>query len=78
MKVGIIGAGRIGNHLAYSARKKGWEVVVTDKSVDSLERFMNVIYPERYGAYDCDIQLIEMSKFWQIKFDLICNWIRIF
>ncbi len=71
IRVGIIGAGSIGNHLAFSARKKGWDVTVTDNSSDSMERFREVIYPQRYGEFDQGIELLSLEDFWAKKYEII-------
>ena len=52
MKVKIIGAGSIGNHLAQASRRLGWEVTVVDNDQKALERMKNEIYPARYGGWD--------------------------
>jgi predicted dehydrogenase len=57
LKVAIIGAGSIGNHLSYSARKFDWNVSVFDQDSDALKRFKEVIYPSRYGKFDTTIDL---------------------
>ncbi len=57
MKVKIIGAGSIGNHLAQACRRKNWDVTVTDTSSAALERMRDEIYPKRYGKWDPKIQL---------------------
>ena len=54
----IIGAGSIGNHLSYACRSKGWRVSIFDTDSSALERTKNSIYPERYGAWDEDIELL--------------------
>lgn len=52
MKVKIIGAGSIGNHLAQASRRMGWQVAVVDADPKALERMRSDIYPSRYGAWD--------------------------
>ena len=52
MKVKVIGAGSIGNHLSQAARRMGWDVVVVDADPKALARMKNDIYPTRYGAWD--------------------------
>ena len=54
----VIGAGSIGNHLSYACRSKGWRVSIFDTDSSALERTKNSIYPERYGAWDEDIELL--------------------
>jgi len=57
VRVGIVGAGSIGNHLAYSARKLNWEVTVFDRDTEALSRFKEDIFPSRYGRFDSEIVL---------------------
>jgi predicted dehydrogenase len=53
----IIGAGSIGNHLANAARSHDWDVTLTDIDPAALQRSRESIYPQRYGAWDEQIQL---------------------
>ena len=71
MKVGIFGAGSIGNHLAFSSRKIGAVVTVCDTSLAALERFRNEIYPSRYGVFDSEIQLVTKDSFLDSYYDVI-------
>ena len=71
MKVKIIGAGSIGNHLAQASRRMGWEVVVIDNDPAALERMKNDIYPKRYGAWDDSIKLFTSDKEPKGGFDII-------
>lgn len=71
MKVKIIGAGSIGNHLAQASRRMGWEVVVVDIDSKALLRMKNDIYPKRYGAWDEEIKLVEFEKAPRGGFDVI-------
>lgn len=71
MKVGIYGAGSIGNHLAFSSRKIGADVTVCDVSPDALSRFEKQIYPMRYGKFDPMIRLISRESFLNQQFDVI-------
>lgn len=48
----IIGAGSIGNHLAYACRNKEWRVDVVDIDKEALVRMKDEIYPTRYGSWD--------------------------
>ena len=57
MKVKVIGAGSIGNHLAHASRMKGWSVDMCDTDASALERTKNSIYPTRYGGWDNSIGL---------------------
>ena len=58
IKVKILGAGSIGNHLSNAARSKGWDVTLCDIDPAALERTRNEIYPARYGAFDEEIKLM--------------------
>jgi hypothetical protein len=71
MRVGIFGAGSIGNHLAFSSRKIGAAVTVCDTSLAALERFRNEIYPSRYGVFDSEIQLVAKDSFFNNYYDVI-------
>lgn len=71
MKVKIIGAGSIGNHLAQASRRMGWDVVVQDLDQKALERMKNEIYPKRYGAWDKNIQLFLSKDAPKGGFDII-------
>lgn len=55
MKVKVIGAGSIGNHLTQAARRMGWDVTVVDQDPKALERMRTDIYPTRYGSWDEEI-----------------------
>ncbi len=71
MKIKIIGAGSIGNHLAQAARRMNWEVCVVDQNKDALERMKTDIYPTRYGAWDESITLYESKDEPRGGFDVI-------
>ncbi len=71
MKVKIIGAGSIGNHLAQAARRMNWEVVVVDRDKKALNRMKDEIYPSRYGAWDPEISLFESINEPKGDFDVI-------
>ena len=58
MKVFIVGAGSIGNHLAHAFRQIDWEVTIYDIDKEALNRTKNQTYPERYGKWDEAIKLI--------------------
>jgi len=65
----IIGAGSIGNHLAYACRKKNWNIDIVDIDEEALIRMENEIYPSRYGVWDNSISLhssIPQKKKWDI------------
>ncbi len=57
VRVKIIGAGSIGNHLCHAARSLGWEVFVTDIDSRALDRMRTEVYPQRYGSWDLAINL---------------------
>jgi predicted dehydrogenase len=63
VNVAIVGAGSIGNHLAYSARKKRWSISVFDNDPLALKRFRNEIYPSRYENFDSGISLLDFTEF---------------
>lgn len=71
MKIGILGAGSIGNHLAFSWRKIGAEVTVCDISKNALDRFKTQTYPSRYGVFDSNIRLTEKKHFYSTNYDAI-------
>ena len=54
----IFGAGSIGNHMAYAARKLNYDVGVTDINKKALLRMKDRIFPKRYGYWDKKIKLI--------------------
>src|SRR4051812_48086705 len=56
MKVKVIGAGSIGNHLSQAARRMGWSVTVVDRDQAALDRMKHDIYPTRYGKWDESIK----------------------
>ena len=72
MRVKIIGAGSIGNHLAYAARRAGWDVAVIDQDPQALARMKNDVYPNRYGGWDDKIRLFTTAEEPRGGFDLIC------
>lgn len=71
MKVKIIGAGSIGNHLAQASRRMGWEVAIVDSDEKALERTRTDIYPKRYGAWDGAIMLYKAGEEPKGGFDII-------
>lgn len=71
MKVKVIGAGSIGNHLAQASRRKGWEVAVVDTDADALRRMKEEIYPKRYGAWDESIRLCTPDEAPKGGFDIV-------
>ena len=72
VKVKIIGAGSIGNHLAQACRRMGWDVVVVDRDPEALQRMKHTIYPGRYGAWDERIELRSSAEEPRGGFDIIC------
>jgi len=72
MKVKILGAGSIGNHLANAARVLGWSVDLCDVDGAALERTRSQIYPGRYGSWDDSIGLYLNKDAPVGGFDLIC------
>ena len=71
MKVKIIGAGSIGNHLAQASRRMGWDVTIVDVDEKALLRTKNDIYPTRYGAWDNAIRLATPDNVKKGGFDII-------
>ena len=72
VKVKIIGAGSIGNHLAQACRRMGWDVAVVDRDPEALKRMKEAIYPSRYGRWDERIELRTSSEEPRGGFDIIC------
>lgn len=71
IKVKVIGAGSIGNHLAHASRRAGWEVVITDTDEEALNRMKNDIYSTRYGKWDEGITQYTADKEPKGKFDVV-------
>ena len=71
MKIKIIGAGSIGNHLSNASRSMGWDVTLVDIDSAALERTKNDIYPSRYGKWDDGITLVEANNAPVGGFDMI-------
>lgn len=71
MRVKVIGAGSIGNHLAQASRRAGWNVVVVDKDQEALRRMKEEIYPARYGSWDGSIKLYESKNEPKGRFDVV-------
>jgi predicted dehydrogenase len=61
MKLKMLGAGSIGNHLSNAARRLGWEVDLVDIDPAALERTREEIYPARYGKWDEAIGLFTLD-----------------
>jgi predicted dehydrogenase len=72
LKVKVLGAGSIGNHLSHAARMLGWPVDLCDVDRNALERTRQQIYPGRYGQWDEAIGLFESGKAPKGGYDLIC------
>ena len=72
-KILIFGAGSIGNHMAFAARKLKSDVYLTDINPLALKRMKNEIYPHRYKNWDKQIRFIDFKKVFtqKINFDLI-------
>jgi len=71
MKIKIIGAGSIGNHLAHAARRLGWAIDLVDIDPAALQRARDEIYPTRYGDWDEEIGLYTSEKAPRGGYDLI-------
>lgn len=69
--VKIYGAGSIGNHLANACRNLKWCVTICDKDIDALRRTKNQTYPDRYGSWDDDIQLLKAGEQDNCSYDLV-------
>jgi hypothetical protein len=69
----IFGAGSIGNHMAYAARKLNYDVEVTDINKKALLRMKDRIFPKRYGYWDKKIKLINYEDAFNQKkiFELV-------
>jgi predicted dehydrogenase len=72
MKVKVLGAGSIGNHLSNAARRLGWSVDMVDLDPAALERTRTQIYPTRYGTWDEAIGLYTPDTVPTGNYDLIC------
>jgi predicted dehydrogenase len=72
MKLKILGAGSIGNHLSHAARLLGWSVDLVDPDQKALARTRTQIYPSRYGQWDEAIRLFSPQDSPSGRYDLIC------
>lgn len=72
MRVKVLGAGSIGNHLSNAARRLGWSVDILDLDSAALERTKTQIYPSRYGKWDPEIRLFTSDEAPRGEYDLIC------
>ena len=71
-KLGVIGAGSIGNHLSYSFGKLDWKICVLDIDTEALKRFQEEIFPKRYGFAPDHIDFYNnYDDFFKEKFDLV-------
>lgn len=71
MRVKVIGAGSIGNHLSHASRSLGWSVDLIDSDPAALERTRTQIYPGRYGNWDEAINLFPSDRAPKGGYDLI-------
>jgi len=71
MKIKVIGAGSIGNHLSHAARQCGHDVLLCDVDPDALRRTKNDIDPGRHGSWDNKIELSLSADAPKGDFDLI-------
>ena len=67
----IYGAGSIGNHLAQASRRNDWDVTIVDVDNEALQRTEKEIYPIRYGNWDKNIRLLNVSEKDEKNYDLI-------
>ncbi len=71
VKVKILGAGSIGNHLAYACRQLGWNVTICDIDPAALRRTRDKIFPGRYGKWDETIRLVQPAEVADEAFEVI-------
>jgi predicted dehydrogenase len=71
VRVKVLGAGSIGNHLTHACRGRGWEVTLCDPDPAALERTRRDIYPSRYGQWDAEIRLAAPADVAAESFDLV-------
>ncbi len=71
MKLKVLGAGSIGNHLAQAARCLDWDVCMCDIDPAALERTRAEIYPGRYGSWDTAIELASLTDAPRGGFDVV-------
>jgi predicted dehydrogenase len=71
IRVKILGAGSIGNHLAHACREHDWAVTVCDIDPAALARTREEIYPSRYGAWDGNVRLCAPDAVADETFDII-------
>lgn len=70
-RVKVVGAGSIGNHLGHGCRTLGMDVTISDIDRSALERARDVIYPNRYGAWDDAITLATPDELTGEAFDIV-------
>ena len=70
-RVKVIGAGSIGNHLGHGCRSLGMDVTICDIDRSALGRARDVIYPDRYGAWDDRIVLATPNELSGEAFDIV-------
>lgn len=71
MKIKVLGAGSIGNHLSHAARRLGWSVDLVDIDLAALKRARDAIYPARYGSFDDAIGLFTSEQAPRGGYDMI-------
>jgi predicted dehydrogenase len=71
MKIKVLGAGSIGNHLTHAARRLNWSVDLVDIDPTALSRARNEIYPTRYGGWDDSIRLFSSENAPNGGYDII-------
>ncbi len=70
-RVKVIGAGSIGNHLGHGCRTLGLDVTICDIDRSALQRARDVIYPNRYEAWDEAITLATPEELAKEAFDMV-------
>jgi predicted dehydrogenase len=71
VRVKVLGAGSIGNHLTHACRGRGWSVTMCDPDPAALDRTRRDIYPGRYGQWDEGIRLAGPVEVAGERFDLV-------
>jgi len=71
MRIKVLGAGSIGNHLSHAARRLGWSVDLIDIDPAALKRTRDEIYPSRYGHWDDTIGLFTSQTAPKGGYDMI-------
>jgi predicted dehydrogenase len=71
MRIKMLGAGSIGNHLSHAARRLGWSVDLIDIDPVALKRARDEIYPARYGSWDERIGLFTLDEAPKGGYDII-------